>query len=323
MLLKYCLWKLLPSVFLRMSSAGGTQFSIGMYSGRSPFDLQPAPGAANPVLSVPDITSVPVGTVADPFMLRVDDVWHLFFEITNKLTNKGEIALATSDDALRWTFRRIVLTEPFHLSYPYVFCWDGDFFMIPETARSRSVRLYRADRFPFRWSHVSTLLSGRRFADSSILRYDDLWWLFTDAGKDSKSPELRLYFAEELSGPWTEHPGSPLAGGDPHVSRPGGRVILVDGSPCRFSQNVYPVYGTDVRAFEIVELTRTGYSERQVRDRPVLGPGGDTWNRDGMHHVDAHQLGDDSWLACVDGCIRHGFGDDDGARPAARRSQDI
>lgn len=313
----------MPGVFLRSRPEVGTRFSIGIYSGKSPFDLRPAAGASNPVLATSDISTLPVGTVADPFMLKVADGWYMFFEVTNRLTNKGEIALATSDDALNWTFKRVVLTEPFHLSYPYVFRWNGDVYMIPETARNRSVRLYRANRFPFRWSHVSTLLTGMRFADSSILRYADLWWLFTDAGKDSKSPELRLYFSKELPGPWTEHPCSPLAGGDPHSSRPGGRVILVSGTPCRFSQNVYPLYGTDVRAFEILELTPTTYRERQVRDQPILGPGADAWNRDGMHHIDAHQVGNDSWLACVDGCIRRDVGDDDSASSASVRSPGI
>jgi hypothetical protein len=32
----------------------------------------------------------------------------------------------------------------------------------------------------------------------------------------------------------------------------------------------------------------------------VLVPDGSGWNASGMHHVDAHQVGE-SWLACVDG----------------------
>ena len=284
-----------------------TRFSIGIYKGRSPFELQAAQLAKNPVLTPMDVTEVPCGTVADPFMIKRHGSWYMFFELTNKITNRGEIAMASSHDALEWKFERIVLSEPFHMSYPYVFEWQGNVYMVPETGRNKSVRLYKADNFPYDWTCVATLLEGSRFADSSLFRFDDRWWLFTDAGTDAKSPLLKLYFADDLPGPWTEHPKSPLAGGDPHTSRPGGRVVIIGDTPYRFTQNVYPVYGTEVRAFEIHELSTTNYKERQVGDRPIIGPGTEAWNRHGMHHIDPHQMEDGSWLACVDGCVRRNF----------------
>ena len=284
-----------------------TRFSIGIYAGLSPFNLQPAPVASNPVLTPMDITEAPTGTVADPFMLEVGGCWYMFFELTNRFNNKGEIALATSPDAVNWKFEQIVLSEPFHMSYPYVFEWDGDFYMVPETGRDKSVRLYKASQFPLGWTCVATLLEGSRFADSSLFQFDGHWWMFTDAGADAKSPLLRLYFATDLFGPWTEHQDSPIANGDPQISRPGGRVVVIDGTPYRFTQNAYPVYGTELRAFEVYELSTTTYGERQVGGGPILGPGSDAWNRHGMHHIDPHHLEDGSWLACVDGCVRRDF----------------
>lgn len=317
--LKILVWKIAPKIVYRMTPESETEFSIGIYAGSSPFDLRPAPSVSNPVLTRLDITAAPTGTVADPFMIRVRGQWFMYFELTNQFTHKGEIALATSQDGLKWKFERIVLSEPFHMSYPYVFEWQGDFYMIPETGRSKSVRLYRAENFPFDWTYVETLLEGSRFADSSVFRFDDLWWLFTDAGADARSPSLRLYFATDLVGPWTEHPSSPLAGGDPHISRPGGRVVVIDGTPYRFAQNIYPVYGMDVRAFEILELSPTKYEEKQVGNKPIIGPGADAWNKHGMHHIDPHLLEDGSWLACVDGCARQNFDESVlSARPVAR-----
>jgi len=303
-LLKRILWRISPNTVYRLIPEGRNLFSIGILSGESPFDLKGAAMDTNPVLIREDISVAPAGTVADPFMINVRDRWYMFFEITNQFTNKGEIALATSRDAISWQFEKIVLAEPYHMSYPYVFEWQGDYYMIPETGRAKSVRLYRAGNFPYDWTCVATLLDGSRFSDSSIFRFENRWWLFTDAGADAGSPLLRLFFASDLFGPWTEHPRSPIAGGDPHISRPGGRVVIVDGNPIRFTQNVYPVYGTEVRAFEICELSTTAYREKQVGDEPIIGPGSEPWNRYGMHHIDPHRLEDGSWLACVDGCIR-------------------
>jgi len=89
-------------------------WSIAIYTGTTPFNLQPEP----PVLTKFDVTDIPADFVADPFMLRRDDTWYMFFEVMHSKTQRGEIGLATSNDALSWTYDRIVLKEPFHLSFP-------------------------------------------------------------------------------------------------------------------------------------------------------------------------------------------------------------
>ncbi|MEO8464124.1 MAG: hypothetical protein ABI640_02195 [Gammaproteobacteria bacterium] len=294
------LWKVAPWKFAT-SEQDLAAFSIGIYSGPSPFDLCPAEQARNPVLRCEDLRDIPTTTVADPFMWRVDGLWHMFFEIKSRLSLNGEIAYATSQNGFDWRYQRVVLREPFHLSYPQVFRWRDDFFMIPETGRAKAVRIYRATRFPDRWSHVATLLEGSRFVDSSVFHFDGRWWMFTEAGPGPASPILRLFFASDLMGPWTEHPASPLVTGDGFIARPGGRVVMFRGRPVRFAQRVLPVYGTEVRAFEVLQLSTTRYEERQVGADPMLGPGNDSWNAGGMHHVDAHLLDDGTWLACVDG----------------------
>jgi hypothetical protein len=306
-LLKRILWTVSPGLVLRYLPPSRNQFAVGIYTGPTPFNLRPAAHVRNPVLTRADVTDAPAGTVADPFMIRCDGTWFMFFEILNQINSKGEIALATSKDGFEWDYSGIVLSEPFHMSYPQVFEWQGEFYMIPETGRHRDVRLYRAARFPYEWSLVTTLLEGFRIVDSSIVQFNNMWWLFADAGPDSRNPALRLYHAPDLLGPWLEHPDSPIVESDPSAARPGGRVVMIDGVPHRFAQSVYPVYGRDVRAFEICDLTTESYSERPIGDCPIIGPGDEGWNIHGMHHIDLHQVQDGSWLACVDGCVRRDF----------------
>src|SRR5215813_13238117 len=127
-------------------------WSIGIYGGRSP--LQLAPAGSNPVISAASVTDISARFVADPFMLKVDGLWHMFFEVLNNENDRGEIALATSRDGHTWQYGRIVMKEPFHLSYPHVFRWQDDFYMIPEALGASAVRLYRAASFPGEWVHV-------------------------------------------------------------------------------------------------------------------------------------------------------------------------
>ncbi len=275
-------------------------WTIGIYAGEHPYRLRPHPHVTNPIIDC-DALGDPGAFVADPFVMRTGNVsWTLFFELMRSDSENAEIAFASSDDGLHWQFGGTALHTGFHLSYPYVFESDGQFYMIPETIALDSVNLYRAVDFPHRWEHVSALLP-RRMADPSILRHGDHWWLF-GCPEPYTHDALALWFAEELRGPWVEHPASPLIEGDTRNSRPAGRVIKVDGRPVRFAQECEPIYGSRVNAFEIVELSESSYREEPCPRNPILEPTvSGSWNSNCMHHVDPIQLEDGTWLAFVDG----------------------
>jgi hypothetical protein len=174
--------------------------------------------------------------------------------------------------------------------------------MIPETHQAKSIRLYKAVEFPTRWSFVRTLIDGADFVDPTIFYYNDHWWVFTDfAQPPFYAGTLRLFHAEHLEGPWAEHPRSPVVEGNPHISRPAGRAVILDGKVIRFAQDCCPEYGSRVYAFEIMELTPTIYREQAADLPPVIQAAGTNWNESGMHHVDPHRTGNGEWIACVDG----------------------
>lgn len=278
------------------------EFAIGIYTGDSPFELGPHPEAANPVLTRKSVSDLPAGFVADPFIIKEQDTWYMFFEVLDWERNEGAIAMAKSSDGLAWTYQQVVLREPGHLSYPCVFKWQDVYYMVPETLWADELRLYKADRFPSSWSVAGILLDGQ-YADPTILHYDGVWWLFA-CTEPFQHDTLRLYFSEELLGSWHEHPCSPLVQKDARTARPAGKILQVDDRLIRFAQDCYPKYGTQVRGFEITELGTMGYAERELPESPVITPSGKGWNAQGMHHIDLHSLEGGRWLACVDGWVR-------------------
>ena len=282
-------------------------WSIGIVSGSSPLRLRHARGEANPVLTREDVSDVRALFVADPFLLRVGEMWHMFFEVYNFDTDRGEIAWATSPDGLIWEYQKIVLHESFHLSYPYVFEWQGEYFMIPETHQAESVRLYRARSFPSDWVCNDILLQGHRFNDSSIFFNRGRWWLLSETNPALMHDTLRLYHAPDLRGPWQEHPRSPIINGNPHIARPAGRVVVSDDRIFRFAQDCSPTYGTKIRAFEITELSLTTYREKPASRRPLFGPSWRRWTQGGMHHIDPQLLASNRWIAAVDGWRQVGW----------------
>jgi hypothetical protein len=275
-------------------------WEIGILRGDSPLEWASPREGRNPILTASDITDVKAEFVADPFMIRVGELWHLFFEVLPEKSDRGQIGLAISRDTVSWEYQRIVLREPFHLSYPHVFAWNGDYYMIPETLDAQEVRLYRSGNFPFDWKFKHTLLSGQ-YADPTIFRHDDRWWLFAcDTPHEHRS--LRLFSASDFAEPWEEHPSSPIIADKRSQSRPAGRVLSHAGRTVRFAQDCEDQYGNRVWAFEITQLTQDAYREMPASARPVLDAGNQGgWWTQRMHHIDAHHTAGEGWVACVDG----------------------
>ena len=283
---------------LRNRMARAPQWAVGVLSGATPYALAPDATTVNPILTYRDVSDVPAAFVADPFAIQRDGNWYVYFEVMNQASGKGEIGLATSPDLSTWSYQGIVLAEPFHLSYPYVFEWDDTTYMVPEAGESGQVRLYRASQFPDSWMLTSILLEDPHL-DPSLFWHGGSWWMLSEMSPRQTHDRLLLHGAPHIEGPWRKHPASPLISGDATAARPAGRVIPYGDRLVRYAQDCAQRYGLRAHAFEICELTPTTYQEQRIPGA-VVSPGKSAWNSKGMHHVDAHEL-DDGWVAFVDG----------------------
>ena len=264
----------------------------------APFNLTEPASITNPVITRNDVTDVSARFVADPFLFYENDQWYMFFEVFNINSGRGEIGLATSSDGLHWNYDQIVLSEEIHLSYPFVFKHNGEYYLIPETYMANEVRLYSATAFPYNWTYVSTLVAGRDFVDPSLFYYNNMWWMFVGGPGHSS---CYLFYSDSLTTGWTEHPMSPVVNNDASKARPGGRSFVFDNDRViRIAQKDDVVYGEQVRAFEVDILTKTDYAEHEIPESPILKPSGIGWNRTGMHHF-APWWNGNHWLCAVDG----------------------
>jgi len=270
-------------------------WSIGVLIGESPLSLRPASGVSNPVLRASDVSDIDALFVADPFLLQLDDGYVMFFEVFNRRDWRGDIALATSEDGMEWIYGSVVLDEPFHVSYPYVFQWAGETYMVPESAEALGVFLYRAERFPYEWIRVQTLLKGR-YVDPSLVYASGRWWLFVG---EPENDILRLFSSSSLYGRFVEHPRSPLIVGNKASARPAGRLLQFGERLFRCAQDAVHSYGERVSLFEILTLTTEEY--REVPIDVGLEASGKDWNAAGMHHLDSVQQDSGKWLAVADG----------------------
>ena len=107
---------------------------------------------------------------ADPLLYEDDNGkrW-LFCEAFNMAENRGDIAVAEFDENDHLLPPRVVLKENFHLSFPTVFDWRGEVWMLPETSADHSLTLYRCTQFPDKWEKVQAFSVGRELCDSIIV----------------------------------------------------------------------------------------------------------------------------------------------------------
>jgi hypothetical protein len=277
----------------------GVEFAIGIYKLHDENGKLTAiahPGVINPVLARQSISDKNARSVADPFVVYDGNQYNMFFEAL--IDGKGEIALATSSDGIKWKYANVVLAENYHLSYPSVFKWRDAYYMIPESYQDLSIRLYKAEKFPDRWKFVKKMIEGDMFTDSTILYFQDTWYLFTCTNENQT---LRLYFSSSPDGEWIKHPQSPIVKKDNRKARPGGHLINWEGKLARIAQCDHPDYGYSLRAFEITHLSPLDYEERELQEDPVAAASGNGWNADGMHQLSIYPGTNNEILAAVDG----------------------
>ncbi|MEC0266401.1 family 43 glycosylhydrolase [Paenibacillus anseongense] len=251
-----------------------------------------------PTLQCTDVTDVEAEFVADPFVVSDGSNYYVFFEVLNKHSERGEIAVAVSTDGEKWQYDRVVLKESFHLSYPNVFTYENDYYMLPESSEAGGVFLYKSMQFPYNWERKKQLLSGP-FVDPTLFYHNQKWWMFVGS-KDGRN--LYLFYADRMDGEWVEHPCNPIIKNDLHISRPAGKVVAHDGEMYRFTQDGVPSYGKMVRAARITKLSETEYEEEVIEPGLLTGSGQEqSWRKDGMHHIDHLQTKDNKWMIAVDG----------------------
>lgn len=306
--------------FLGCQEDNEGSWSIGVFYGVSPFSLKPIEAmnvwknesaawpVANPVITCASVTDAgfPSNFVADPFLYAQGDTLFVFFETKNSITMQGDIAVARSiDKGATWQQLGIALDEDWHLSYPYVFNYDGQTYMMPEGSAKRDLRLYRAENFPLQWKLEKVILK-RPLVDSAIIMHDGKYWLFGSdhTGFSTKhNGQLEIWYSSSPLGPWRPHKKKPAYNTDSSMgARNGGRPFVYNGNLYRVGQDSGETYGRRIRIFRIEILTPNEFKEVEVPpglEEPKKGR--NAWNGARHHHLDVQQLSSGEWVGVMDG----------------------
>lgn len=204
---------------------------------------------------------------ADPHVVEADGHYYIFVEEYVSRKRKGHISVIELDGHGGLKGPVPVLERDYHLSYPFVFEWEGRYYMVPESAENETIDLYECSKFPGEWKFKMTLMENVNAVDTTLLYHQNRWWLFTGIARHKDTlplAELHLFFSSELlTGQWCPHPLNPIVA-DEARGRPAGRVIARHGKIFRPSQDCTKMYGYGFDLNEVLLVSETDYLEEEA-----------------------------------------------------------
>lgn len=235
---------------------------------------------------------------ADTFAYTHNGKHFIFFEEYIYKKKKAHISVVELDKTGKISDAKVIIDKPYHLSYPFVFEWRGDIYMIPESSGNKGIELYKCKLFPYEWEFQMNLMENVHAVDTTIHFAEDKVWLFANMRETNGASawdELFLFYADTLlTTNWQPHPRNPIVS-DVRLARPAGNIFIHERKLYRPSQDCSCTYGYATNINEIVILNEKEYCEKKVT---TILP---DWNK---KVIAAHTFSFDGELAVIDARYR-------------------
>lgn len=205
---------------------------------------------------------------ADPFFYKHNDTTYVFFENYSYKTKLGKISCGKVENKVI-TNVVDVLDLDYHLSFPYVFEYNNELFMMPETSENKRLEIFKCIEFPHKWELHKTAFEGERIVDAFFhTDTSSQMWLFLNkqtAPESEADSELYIYKIDSPKLNKIEsHRLNPVII-DARVARNAGTTFTNNGKVYRPSQsNTHGIYGRALNINEIKTLTINDYKEETI-----------------------------------------------------------
>jgi hypothetical protein len=227
------------------------------------FGVSTEPGPCTTLYRFKEQWPEPGFSWADPFPVEARDGYHVFLEEYDRAQKIGHISVGHVTPEGTFDKPVTVLERPYHLSYPFVFQWRGQWFMMPESSRAGRIEVFAASKFPFEWSPEAVFFDGLNAVDSTLIAIEGRWWLFTNIAAHPRSlnyDELYAFHGPSPLGPWTPHRGNPVKS-DVRSSRSAGGFFWKGTALLRPAQDCSGRYGSATVINRVEKLTPDEFAE--------------------------------------------------------------
>lgn len=184
--------------------------------------------------------------VADPFLFEWEEEVYIFAELYDYRECRGGLGYAKWDGK-KFTRWKKVISEKYHLSYPFIYEENGQIYIMPESGANHELYLYRAVQFPDSWVKEKVLRKNVNYGDTSPFTLNDQKLAFTYDVSNCEDYQLILLNLQEhaLDQKLTYLDSQELR-------RPAGKCFLDGEKMVRPAQNCEHDYGEGLIFYECI-----------------------------------------------------------------------
>lgn len=241
---------------------------------------------------------------ADPFFIKYKNKKYIFFECFNYFSKKGAIQCIELKNN-KIVDKKTILKKHYHLSYPHIFSYKKNFYLIPESNEKNETYIYKSVNFPYRWKKINTILKGEKVCDTTIIYKNKKFWLFVNKSKGNPiefNKKLYVYRSNKINFKNLIPINSNPVINKFNSSRNAGSIFKKNKSFFRPAQiNRKSTYGYGFTLNKITTLDLNKYNQVQIlkvtpksfRNRNICG----------VHHCD--RIEENTFI--IDLCFRFSF----------------
>lgn len=227
---------------------------------------------------------------ADPLLTEIEGKEYLFAEVYDRKKKKGFIGVSDFSENGILSKPKCILEESFHLSFPVVFPYEGQYILMPECSESGALRFYRLDPDSLSVSLLREIKTKEKLVDTVLYHADGKKLTFLSCAENPDNPKQTSLIMFELSelenGEMTYLPLRPEYSGSSYLLRNGGPVYEYENQKIRILQeSTETEYGHNL-LFRKVSGFEKAYAEEEfsslyLEDLPISLPV--TYRRQGTH----------------------------------------
>lgn len=192
---------------------------------------------------------------ADPHLFEKNGHTYIFAELYDRILRRGVIGCCELTDSgySKW---QIVLRQPYHLSYPQIYEYNGEVYMIPESYVANEIAVFQSISFPSKWRKIKVLKNSCIAVDSTFFSDTHNHWMLT-LESEGNDECFRLY--KFTDGKLLKCPT--LISRNNNQIRPAGNLFFHKGRLLRPAQDCSKGYGSALNFYHVTRIEEMAYEE--------------------------------------------------------------
>lgn len=192
---------------------------------------------------------------ADPFVFEYEGKTYIFAELYDYVKCKGCLGYCELNHYRpKWV---PIISEEYHLSYPYIFKIENEIFIMPESSANNDVTIYKAKSFPKQWEKVKTVRKNVKYGDTTLFEWKNHTYALAYDTKD-ENYQLFLLDLEE------QEKDQRIECSEIECRRPAGKIFYYGDKTIRPAQNCKNGYGKGLHFYEFSINENSIYKEKVI-----------------------------------------------------------